>query len=168
MNVIVKYKTGATLSYSLNAFNAWEGYHIAFNGTRGRLEHSIIEGGATSAGAANYQNEARDLVTTRVIPLRGQPEIIKPWTGEGGHGGGDDVMLAEVFGSSEPDKYLRRADERAGLYSCLIGASANKSFISGGSVKIEDLVKGLTSPAVAPMPTRDQPVPMPMKVQMQG
>jgi len=168
MNVIVKYKTGATLSYSLNAFNAWEGYTIAFNGTKGRLEHSIVEGGATSAGAANYQNEDRDLVTTRVIPLRGRPEEIKPWTGEGGHGGGDDVMLAEVFGTSEPDKYLRRADERAGLYSCLIGASANKSFVSGGAVKIADLVSGLTSPVVAPMPTRDQPVPMPMKVQMQG
>ena len=39
MNVIVKYKTGATLSYSLNAFNAWEGYTIAFNGTKGRIEH---------------------------------------------------------------------------------------------------------------------------------
>jgi hypothetical protein len=77
-------------------------------------------------------------------------------------------MLAEVFGSAEPDKYLRRADERAGLYSCLIGASANKSFLSGDAVKIADLVQGLSSPVVAPMPTRDQPVPMPMKVRMQG
>ena len=42
MNVVVRYSTGATLSYSLNAFNAWEGYHIAFNGTRGRLEHGIL------------------------------------------------------------------------------------------------------------------------------
>ncbi len=102
-------------------------------------------------------------MTTRIIPLRGKPQVIEPWTGAGGHGGGDDVMLAEVFGSSEPDKYLRRADERSGLYSCLIGASANKSFISGNAVKIADLVNGLTSPVVAPMPTRDISVPMPMK-----
>lgn len=33
MNVVVGYDSGATLSYSLNAFNAWEGYTIAFNGT---------------------------------------------------------------------------------------------------------------------------------------
>ena len=39
MNVIVKYKMGATLSYSLNACNSWEGYTIAFNGTKGRIEH---------------------------------------------------------------------------------------------------------------------------------
>ena len=43
MNVIVGYAGGATLSYSLNAFNAWEGYHVAFNGTKGRLEHSAVE-----------------------------------------------------------------------------------------------------------------------------
>jgi predicted dehydrogenase len=163
MNVIVKYKTGATLSYSLNAFNAWEGYTIAFNGTKGRLEHRIVEGGATSAGATNYQGEESDAVLTRVIPLRGKPQVIEPWTGAGGHGGGDNVMLTEVFGVAEPDKYKRAADERAGLYSCLIGASANKSFISGGAVKIADLVNGLSPPVVAPMPTRDDPVPMPIK-----
>ncbi|MCX6997354.1 MAG: Gfo/Idh/MocA family oxidoreductase [Kiritimatiellaeota bacterium] len=43
MNVIVKYNTGATLSSSLNTFNAWEGYHIAFNGTKGRLKYGIQE-----------------------------------------------------------------------------------------------------------------------------
>jgi predicted dehydrogenase len=162
MNVIVKYKTGATLSYSLNAFNAWEGYTIAFNGTRGRIEHEIIEGGATSAGATSYQQD-KDVIRTRLIPLRGKAQELEVWTGTGGHGGGDDVMLTEVFGIAEADKYKRAADERSGLYSILIGASANKSFESGGAVKIGDLVTGLTSPIVAPMPTRDQPVPMPMK-----
>jgi predicted dehydrogenase len=163
MNVIVKYKTGATLSYSLNAFNAWEGYTIAFNGTKGRIEHQIVEGGAVSAGATNYQGTGGDRERTRVIPLRGAPQDLEVWTGKGGHGGGDNVMLTEVFGTAEPDKYKRAADERSGLYSCLIGASANKSFVSGNSVKVADLVTGLTSPMVAPMPTRDMPVPMPAK-----
>ena len=72
-------------------------------------------------------------------------------------------MLTEVFATAEPDKYKRAADERAGLYSCLIGASANRSFVTGNAVKVADLVTGLSSPTVAPMPTRDDPVPMPMK-----
>ena len=38
MNAIVKYSTGATMSYSLNACMPIEGYRLAFNGTRGRLE----------------------------------------------------------------------------------------------------------------------------------
>jgi hypothetical protein len=97
-----------------------------------------------------------------VIPLRGGPQEIEPWTGQGGHGGGDDVMLAEVFATAEPDKYKRAADERSGLQSCLIGASANLSFETGNAVRIAELVTGLTSPIVAPMPTRAMPVPMPM------
>ena len=162
MNVIVKYKTGATLSYSLNAMNAWEGYTVAFNGTKGRIEHSIVEGGAVSAGATNYQAD-QDRERIRVIPLRGKPEDLEVWTGKGGHGGGDNVMLTEVFGKAEEDKYKRAADERAGLYSCLIGASANRSFVTGGAVKVSELVSGLTSPVVAPMPTREDRVPMPPK-----
>ncbi len=160
MNVIVKYKTGATLSYSLNAMNSWEGYNIAFNGTKGRIEHSIVEGGAVSAGATNYQGD-QDRERIRVIPLRGKAQDLEVWTGTGGHGGGDNVMLTEVFGKAEDDKYKRAADERSGLYSILIGAAANKCFVSGSTVKIADLVKGLTSPVVAPMPTRDDRVPMP-------
>ncbi len=163
MNVIVKYKTGATLSYSLNAMNAWEGYTIAFNGTKGRLEHSIVEGGAISAGAVGYQGQEEDRERIRIIPLRGKPQDIEVWTGKGSHGGGDNVMLTEVFGKAEEDKYKRAADERSGLYSCLIGASANRSFVTGGVVKIAELVNGLTSPVMAPMPTRNDPVPMPVK-----
>ena len=43
MNVVVAYDSGATLSYSLNAFAAWEGYTVRFNGSKGRLEHKMEE-----------------------------------------------------------------------------------------------------------------------------
>ena len=36
MNVLVRYKNGAQMSYSLTAYSPWEGYRIAFNGTKGR------------------------------------------------------------------------------------------------------------------------------------
>jgi predicted dehydrogenase len=160
MNVIVRYRTGAAMSYSLNANNAWEGYQIAFNGTKGRLEHQLVEQ-AFTAGATLPRGVEKDSVRTRVIPMRGKPEEIEPWTGAGGHGGGDSVMLTEIFGSAPPDKYKRAADERSGLYSALIGAAANRCFASGQAVKIADLVTGLTPPSVAPMPTRETKVPMP-------
>ena len=82
-------------------------------------------------------------------------------------------MLAEVFGPTQSvptqwvdDPYRRAADERSGLYSCLIGAAANQSFLSGNAVRISELVSGLASPVVAPMPTRDMPVPMPMPMKV--
>ena len=164
MNVIVRYDTGATLSYSLNACNAWEGYKIAFNGTKGRIEHEIVEQ-AYVAGATMPQGGIEDDgVRTRLIPLRGAVQEIEPWTGTGGHGGGDDVMLNEIFGVAEPDKYKRASDERGGAYSILVGAAANRCFETRQSVRIADLVTGLERPDTAAMPSREIPVPMPKRV----
>jgi predicted dehydrogenase len=162
MNVVVKYDTGATLCYSLNAFNAWEGYTVAFNGTKGRIEHTIVEQIYVSGTNTVQGGIERDGVTTRVIPLRGEARIVEPWTGEGGHGGGDKVMLDEIFLPSPPaDKYMRASDERGGATSMLVGAAANRCFVTGETVKIADLVTGLTKAALPPMPASDAPVPMP-------
>jgi hypothetical protein len=159
----VRYRTGTTLSYSLNACNAWEGYQIAFNGTKGRIEHGIVEQ-AFAAGATLPAGVRPDGVSTRLIPLRGTPQEIEPWTGTGGHGGGDDVMLREVFGTAPPDKYKRAADERSGLYSILVGAAANRCFTTGQAVTIADLVTGLSSPDVAAIPGRQTKIPMPTRL----
>ncbi len=164
MNVMVRYDNGTQLKYALSAYDAWEGYHIAFNGTKGRLEHSIVEQ-AGAAGANEVQSKSEG-VKIRVIPLRGNPRDIEPWTGTGGHGGGDDVMLDEIFGTAPGDKYKRVSDERAGAYSILVGVAANRCFETGQSVKIADLVTGLTPPDRAPMPDHTIPVPMPRRVKI--
>ncbi len=162
MNVMVKYDTGATLSYSLNAFNAWEGYHIAFNGTKGRLEHRIVESTYINGTNTVQGGIAENGVTTRVIPLRGAPRDIPAWTGTGGHGGGDKVMLDEIFlPAPEPDKYKRASNVHAGAASILIGVAANKCFANGEPVRIADLVTGLQRPVYAPMPNHTYPLPMP-------
>jgi predicted dehydrogenase len=166
MNVIVGYDNHVTLSYSLNAFNAWEGYQIAFNGTLGRLEHSIVEQVYVNAGSSDASQGAiaDGGVRTRVIPLRGAPRDLEPWTGAGSHGGGDKLMLDDLFLPQPPaDKYLRAADERAGAASILIGAAANQCFATGQPVKIADLVPGVGRPDYAPMPPRSGPLPMPRR-----
>lgn len=162
MNVLVTYENKITLAYSLNAFNAWEGYHIVFNGTKGRLEHSIVEQIYVSGTDTVQGGIADNGITTRIIPLRGAARKVEPWTGTGGHGGGDKVMLDEIFLPDVPaDKYLRASNEHAGAASILIGVAANECFKSGQPVKIADLVTGLQSPKYAPMPSRTGPVPMP-------
>jgi predicted dehydrogenase len=164
MNVMVRYDTGAMLSYSLAAFDSWEGYRIALNGTKGRIEHEIVEQ-AGAAGASEVQSRIKDDgVSTRIIPLRGEPREIETWTGTGGHGGGDDAMLREIFGEAPTDKYKRISDERAGAYSILVGVAANRCFDTGGPVRIDALVTGLAPPDRAPMPDRVGSVPMPTRV----
>jgi predicted dehydrogenase len=132
MNVQVRYNTGVTLAYSLNAFNAWEGYLISFNGTKGRLEHKAeevvyINGDGSVPGAIKS-----DGTYLRIYPLRAPAYEVKVWTGEGGHGGGDNVMLAELFlREKTADKYQRASDQRGGAYSVLTGVAANHSFLTG-------------------------------------
>jgi hypothetical protein len=162
MNVLVNYDTGVTLAYSLNAFNAWEGYTVIFNGTLGRIEHTIVESTYVSGTDTVQGGIAADGVTTRVIPLRGAPRPVKPWTGTGGHGGGDKVMLDEIFLPQSPaDKYKRASDERGGAAAILVGVAANRCFATGQPVKIAELVPGLVRPDYAPMPSRTNPLPMP-------
>lgn len=162
MNVVVGYAGGTTLSYSLNAFNAWEGYHVAFNGTEGRLEHGVVESNGT-AGAAG--DGGHDVVTTRLVPMRGTPQVIAPATGEGGHGGGDAVMLADIFDPRRSTDMLRRAaDERAGAASCLVGIAANRCFETGQPVRIDSLVQGLDRADLPPMPSHTAPISMPPRL----
>lgn len=164
MNVMVKYNTNVTMSYSLNAFNAWEGYLVVFNGTKGRLEHKVEEtiyaaGDGTVQGGLKAGGQS-----TRIFPIRGASYDVPVWQGEGSHGGGDILMLHDIFDSTrKPDKYLRCADQRAGAYSLLTGVAANYSMTTGKEVVINDLVANIGMPDYPAMPTHEEAVSMPDK-----
>jgi hypothetical protein len=147
----------------LNAFNAWEGYTVAFNGTKGRLEHSIVESVYVNGTETVQGGVAADGVKIRVIPLRGAGYDITPWTAEGDHGGGDRLMLEDIFlPVPGADKYLRAADERAGACSILVGIAANRSLESGTKVDVAPLIGELPAPDYPPMPSRRENLPMPL------
>ena len=162
MNLVVNYANKVTMTYSLNAFMPWEGYMVYFNGTRGRLEHTAqesvyVSGDGTVPGALKKEG-----TTIKVFPHFKPAYALDVWTGAGGHGGGDIVMLKEIFDpGGEPDKYLRAADQRGGAYSILTGIAANQSMATGRVVAIEDLVKNIGWPDYPPMPTHDDPIPLP-------
>ena len=164
MNVLVRYDNDVTLCYSLNAFNSWEGYQIVFNGTKGRLEHQIEEQVYIAGLENEHQGLQKGAIHTRIIPLRGPAYDVEPWTGEGGHGGGDVVLLHDLFAvHRQEDKYRRAADHRAGAYSILTGVAANLSISSGKAIRIADLVHGIDYPDYPPMPSRSESLPMPAK-----
>lgn len=150
MNVIVRYDTGAFMSYSLNAFMPWEGYKIAFNGTRGRLEHDCVEtvyiSGDGSVPGATIPSGTRTRLYPHFKPARDIPVKM----GKGGHGGGDEPLLVDLFSPHPPrDPCLRAADYRSGAMSILVGIAANKSMKTGKPVKINSLVRGVPSPRKA-------------------
>jgi len=164
MNVVAKYDNDVTLSYSLNAFNAWEGYYIMFNGTKGRLEHKIEEKVYVAGDGGEQGGIKEGGTSTKIFPIRGTVYDVKIWEGTGGHGGGDILMLTDIFGAEKVnDKYLRCADQRAGAYSLLTGVAANLSMVSGKEILIDELVKNIGRPDYPVMPNHKDAVPMPDK-----
>lgn len=165
LHVLVDYRSGAKLSYSLHAFMPWEGYTVAFNGTRGRLEHTCQETVYMSGDGSVPGRMVPEGTSIRIYPQFQEGYSVPIWPSEGGHGGGDPVLLRDVFSTErQPDPYLRAADERAGAWSILTGISANRSMEWGRPVRVDELVPDLALPDYPAMPTPDQPIdPLPMK-----
>jgi len=140
MSVLVKYRTGVQLTYSLNAFLPQEGYHVAFNGAKGRLTYS--------AGAAPHiitgEGSETDVKYTHECwfhPSFGKPEQVElPQRRKGGHGGADPVLHEQIFDpDAAPDPLARNAGHGQGAASILIGIAANRSIATGDPVDIADL-----------------------------
>jgi predicted dehydrogenase len=165
MAVTVTYRSGARMSYSLHAFMPWEGYVVAFNGSKGRLEHVCMETAYISGDDAVPGELQPEGTKIKVFPHFRSGYEVDVWQGEGGHGGADPVMLQHLFLPDAPeDKYLRAADQRAGAWSILIGVAANRSMERGQAVRIEDLVHGLEEPDYPPMPSPMGPLELPGEV----
>jgi predicted dehydrogenase len=141
MGVIVRYKNNAMMTYSLNAYMPWEGYNIAFNGSKGRLEVNVVEKSYINAGGEKGDEGALVGKKLTVKPMFGKPYEVPFETGSGGHGGGDKVMLNDIFGTPEPDRFKRAATHIDGAFSILTGIAANKSIASGAPVSIRNLVE---------------------------
>ena len=140
MGVVVRYQNNAIMTYSLNAYMPWEGYNIAFNGSKGRLEVSLLEKSYINAAGEKGDEGALEGKKLVVKPMFGKPYEVPFTEGKGGHGGGDQVMLNDIFGDPEPDRFKRAASHIDGAYSILTGIAANKSIASGEPVRIKDLL----------------------------
>jgi hypothetical protein len=59
----------------------------------------------------------------------------------GGHGGGDERMLADIFGAGTGEDPLGRAStQRDGALSLLTGLAANRSFETGLPVHVDEIL----------------------------
>ncbi len=142
MNVLVRYKSGATMSYSLNAFSPIEGFNVVFTGTKGRLEMSVTEVTYVNGGGDKSLEGAVKTKSIKVFPMFGNPYDVDIPEAKGGHGGGDPVLLEDLFSNNPSYDPLKRAASYVdGAMSILTGVAANKSIASGMPIKIDDLVK---------------------------
>ena len=130
MAATIKYANGVQVAYSLTTYSPYEGYRIAFNGTKGRIDSWIQSSNPTTDVSYSeivlYKNFSR----RQYIPIS---RIA------GSHGGSDDFLRDQIFKPGTPDPYRQHANTRDGALSCLIGIATRNSIISGQVVKIADL-----------------------------
>ena len=137
------------LNYSLLAFAPWEGYKVAITGDRGRLEMDVCEaigrtfvaGEAESPSDLEAARQAFRVKEIRLYPMFGLPRRVAFEEAAGGHGGGDRIMLEQLFAPDPPaDPFRRAASHVDGAASILLGIAANRSIASGRLVKTSELV----------------------------
>lgn len=160
MSAQVKYANNAVVNYSLTTYSPFEGWRIAFNGTKGRIEASLDIPYNEKVAVDQAEMHAKEMEQNALEEANSETIIVhKLWsdfetvevpTERGGHGGGDKRLHDKIFMTpNEKDPYERAAGSRDGVMSAIIGIAARKSIESKKAIKISDLTD------IKPMPNRE-------------
>ncbi|HVU35675.1 MAG TPA: Gfo/Idh/MocA family oxidoreductase [Opitutaceae bacterium] len=147
MSAVVRYRTGALLTYSLVSFSSREGMRVTFNGDRGTIEYHEYVGthiirGQSDAELDREQSQAdRPVEFIRVYPHFRPGYDVPVDKPKGGHGGADPALMENLFApAGAPDPFHRAAGQEQGAASILVGIAANESIATHRPVKLTDLV----------------------------
>lgn len=132
----IKYSGGALLSYSVNFSLPYEGYRLAINGTKGRLE-------TTEYHAPKRTPFPTPVQTIDYFPLFGSKETIHVVHKEGGHGGGDPLLLEDLFMGEDPSRpYRILSGAKDGAFSVAAGEAMWRSVKEHRPITIEEVLSG--------------------------
>lgn len=150
MSAQIRYKNNTVVNYSLTTYSPFEGWRVAFNGTKGRIEAwldipyqkndalSQEELHALEMKQGGEEVEGYEPIITHNLWEK-HKTIHVPYQ-RGGHGGGDKRLHDKIFKDpEETDPFERAAGVRDGAMSILIGVAARKSIESGEPIKIATL-----------------------------
>ena len=151
MSAQIKYANNVVVNYSLTTYSPYEGWKIAFNGIKGRIEAwqdiPFIPGedliSQEDMHKAEMDQESNEELLYKPVILHklwNRHETIVVGHKRGGHGGGDDRLHNKLFKDpTAPDPYKHAAGTRDGAMSILIGVAARKSIESGRPIRIAEL-----------------------------
>ncbi len=133
MTATMRYANGVQASYSLNACMPIEGYHLAFNGTGGRMEIRQYEDQPWVTPPAD-----------EILLVRNFGPVERIWVAQrpGGHFGGDDGLRDMLFKPGVADPLGQRAGARAGAASVLCGLAALESMRTKRVVSVQEIWGG--------------------------
>ncbi len=152
MAVQIRYANDVQVSYSLTTYSPYEGFRIAFNGMKGRMETwegvpsmtaaqedqaSLHEKEMDQHGNTHSEIEFHEIIKHRNF---GEYEREQMTYVRAGHWGGDRIMFDRIFRGVEANpKLAQQAGVRDGALSVLVGFAARKSIDEGRPVRIDEL-----------------------------
>lgn len=151
MSAQIIYANGITANYSLTTYSPYEGWKIAFNGMKGRIDtwedipflQKVQEDQAKKH--AVEMSQADDAVPGEVREIIAMDNFAKNYEIyttpiiKAGHGGGDVRMQRRMFVDTNDNPHHIMAGTRDGAMSILIGIAARKSIQLKRPVKISEL-----------------------------
>ena len=151
MSAQIKYANGVTVNYSLTTYSPYEGWQIAFNGMKGRIEtwedipymqKTLDDQAKRHAAEMSNADDAIAGEVREIIAWDNFATNYEVYTTpkiRGGHGGGDIRMQRRIFVDTNDNPHHVMAGTREGAMSILIGIAARKSIEEKRPVKITEL-----------------------------
>ncbi len=151
MSAQIVYANGVIANYSLTTYSPYEGWKIAFNGMKGRIETwedipyldkmAVDQANRHATEMSNDDKAAKnDFRQIMVMDNFSKDyEMINTPKIAGGHGGGDQAMQRRIFVDKNDNPLNVMAGTRDGAMSILIGIAARKSIKEQRPVKISEL-----------------------------
>jgi predicted dehydrogenase len=142
--VLYTYQNGVHVTYSLTAFASYEGWHIQFEGSDGRIELKEVH--STSWATGNVVVHGLEKLIGQSLVLFSRKEGVKQLPipeKEGGHGGADAGILYDFFGRPfNAPLTSNQAPLEEAIQAVLIGHAANVSIANGSQpVNVQDFLK---------------------------
>lgn len=140
MSLLIKYRTGEMVNYSLNAYCPVEGFRASFSGDAGRIEYIENHESHIMTGDKVIKTSGERSMRVKVQKHFAPAEEFDVPGLDGNHGGGDDLLQEQMFSAHPPADPLRRsAGHEQGAASLLIGAAGNLSIATGQPVSLAQL-----------------------------
>lgn len=136
VSALVVYANGVRVNYTLTAYAAYEGEHLAVQGTEGRIEYQVMH--MCKAAPAQSPDWSGGAERSRRLTIydfwKGTAESVDlPAPVSGGHGGADTLLRRDFFqlpwDTPRPD---RMATLNEAIQAVLVGLAANESIASDG------------------------------------
>ena len=134
-SAVIRYRGGASVSYSANFSAPWEGYTLVINGTHGRIEKTLRH-------ERDRPNDvgARESVT--YYPIFGARQIHETVQVVGMHGGADPLLLQNLFVEpvAQSDSLSLNADSMQAAYAVAVGEAVWRSATERRAINIQELL----------------------------